>query len=580
MKTGANFGNFVAVLADAGFFWQTFGAVFGLYGWQTVKIASRGILHKLQDLCPIFIGVVSFCLLAGMAPLDPANLDWLFAENDPVQAWLGWSFFRNSPWTWPPGLNPDYGLELGNSLIYTDSIPLLAIPFKLFRAFLPPVFQYFGWWLLASLVLQAWFAWKLLGLFLKGFWPPLLGSLLFVFTPILIVRLPVHMTLVGQFWILASLYLTLKPEPARFHWHGWVLLLFLSAMCHAYIFFMCAALWGSDLLARLCAKELSAPRFGLNIVEGLMAGALGCYLAGYFAISPGGAGGFAMYKMNLLSIFDSDGDSYIIKDIPTHPGEGEGYSFLGAGSLLLLAIAAGSLCIGRVRIYPLLKRYWPLLLACLLLAALAMTNKIGIGLFELELPRPASWERWLQPVFRASGRFFWPVHYLLILASIYILFRSWPHKFAMFALAFAVVLQIGDGSKRWRPIAPAIASARYESPMRSLFWSELPYRKIRIIPLQNARSDWKPIGMFAALRGLPTNAVYVSRTDDLRLAAINQADARLIESGSFEPDTLYILDEETFGKVRGMVPGALLENIDGFYVLAPHYFKRIKNGSK
>ena len=83
---------------------------------------------------------MAFLLIAGDQFLDPTNVAWL-EGGDPLQHYLGWAFYRNSPWTWPVGLNPLYGMEFSNSIVFTDSIPLLAIPFKAISQFLPYPFQ-------------------------------------------------------------------------------------------------------------------------------------------------------------------------------------------------------------------------------------------------------------------------------------------------------------------------------------------------------------------------------------------------------------------------------------------------------
>src|SRR3990167_5290282 len=115
------------------------------------------------NLLPLLIGVVAFFLIIGPRALNPQNIAWL-GNGDPATHYLGWAFFRQSPWTFPIGLNPSYGMELGNGIIFSDSNPLLAFLFKPFASLLPMPFQYFGLWLLTCFVLQAWFAWKLVGL--------------------------------------------------------------------------------------------------------------------------------------------------------------------------------------------------------------------------------------------------------------------------------------------------------------------------------------------------------------------------------------------------------------------------------
>ena len=114
---------------------------------------------------PGLLGFCAYLMTVGMGPLDPQNLAWLGTLNaDQIMHYLGWAFYRESPWTSPLGLMSNYGLDIGTigamgtTTVYTDSIPLLAALFKLFRSTLPASFQYFGIWLLACFVLQAIFA--------------------------------------------------------------------------------------------------------------------------------------------------------------------------------------------------------------------------------------------------------------------------------------------------------------------------------------------------------------------------------------------------------------------------------------
>jgi hypothetical protein len=64
------------------------------------------------NLLPLLIGVVAFFLVVGPRALNPLNIAWL-GNGDPATHYLGWVFFRQSPWSFPIGLNPSYGLELG-----------------------------------------------------------------------------------------------------------------------------------------------------------------------------------------------------------------------------------------------------------------------------------------------------------------------------------------------------------------------------------------------------------------------------------------------------------------------------------
>ncbi|WP_221178572.1 DUF6311 domain-containing protein, partial [Pseudomonas fluorescens] len=88
----------------------------------------------------VLMGILAFFIVVGPRALNPMNIAWL-DSGDPATHYLGWVFFRYSPWSFPLGLNPSYGLELGNAVIFSDSNPLFALIFKPFAALLPEPFQ-------------------------------------------------------------------------------------------------------------------------------------------------------------------------------------------------------------------------------------------------------------------------------------------------------------------------------------------------------------------------------------------------------------------------------------------------------
>ena len=182
---------------------------------------------RFASVFSIAVGLIAFLAVVGPRALQPRNIAWL-GQGDPATHYLGWLFFRNSEWSFPIGLNPKYGLEISNAILFSDSNPLLAIIFKLFSHFLPETFQYFGIWLLACFILQAWFAFKLVGLITKSLSVRTLAASFFIFAPPMIWRLHGHLSLVGHFLVLASIYLALTPSPKR-RIISWAALLVVSA---------------------------------------------------------------------------------------------------------------------------------------------------------------------------------------------------------------------------------------------------------------------------------------------------------------------------------------------------------------
>ena len=287
---------------------------------------------------PVLLGIGAFLLFAGPRVLNPENIAWL-TRGDAPQHYLGWAFYRIADWTFPLGRNPGFGLELSSSIAYSDSIPLLAVPFKLLDPLLPATFQYFGLWLLACFVLQSVLAWKLVGLFAADTATRLLGAGFFASAPPMLNRMTehlsnvAHLTLVGHFLILAALWLFLRPA-TRARTVPWLVLLGAAAAVHFYLFGMVGAFWLADLLRSVSRGTRTRRRAAL-----IAAGAVGLVLAvmwqaGYFGVGTDfTAGGYGHYNLNLLAPVYASGWSHILPDWPEHGGTYEGFSYLGLGVL-------------------------------------------------------------------------------------------------------------------------------------------------------------------------------------------------------------------------------------------------------
>src|SRR5438552_10874780 len=136
------------------------------------------------------LGICDGALLIGWHAINPANLDWL--KSDPTVFQSGWEFLRREPWSFPPTWIGRLDYPFGISAAYLDVIPLVAVPLRLLSGVLPSQFQYFGTYIVACLVLQAWFGWRLLSCFVSDRLVILCGTLLFLNSPILLSRFYVH----------------------------------------------------------------------------------------------------------------------------------------------------------------------------------------------------------------------------------------------------------------------------------------------------------------------------------------------------------------------------------------------------
>ena len=105
------------------------------------------LFYQKKYLLIIFFLVLSFFLTISFVGIENIyfnEVDWLLGSGDKSNAQNGWTFFKNDQWHFPLGKNPNYGLDISTSIIFSDSIPLFAFIFKIFKNFLGVSFQYFS----------------------------------------------------------------------------------------------------------------------------------------------------------------------------------------------------------------------------------------------------------------------------------------------------------------------------------------------------------------------------------------------------------------------------------------------------
>ena len=526
-------------------------------------------------ILPLVLGIIVFLIVVGPRVLRPLNIAWL-ASGDPATHYLGWVFFRNSPWIFPIGLNPRYGLELSSSILYSDSNVLLALLFKPFSSLLPTPFQYFGIWLLICFCLQAWFSWKLIGVISDSIPIRLLGAGLFVFAPPMIMRIALeHSNLAAHFLITAALYITFHPNLGRRRF-VWAVLLVITSMVHPYLLVMVVLIWLTDLARRAFKEKTSTwNELIIEFTVLLSVVCLVCWQVGYFSTNSSlSTGGFGFYRMNLLSILDSNGWSYLLKNISGGAGDYEGFNYLGLGMLFLFVIAIPVLFSTWKRLSNAVRRYSYLLILLIGLSAYAITNNIGFGPLDVVYYLPDFVLRFAN-IFRASGRMFWPVYYLIIFTIIFLVVNKYK-RLSILLLSLAFILQVVDTNAGWRGIRRKMVkqpSQTWNTPLSDSFWQEAAarYQKVRYIPPGNLTPEWMNLGYFAGTQGLATDAVYLARTGSEEVANARSKAQNILKNGNFDHDALYILDDNSFRQAVISVnkKSSLLAKIDGFNVVAP-----------
>jgi hypothetical protein len=539
---------------------------------------SKRLIFDPSLLLPLVVGFLAFVIIVGPWALDPRSVSWLL-HRDPMQHYLGWVFYRHAPWDFPVGLNPDFGLDISTSIVFSDSIPLFAILFKVLNPFLSEPFQYFGIWLLSCFVLQGLISWKLVGLFTSSRWMRFFGCGIFVFSPPMIYRLGWHMSLMAHFLILAALYLNFRPSQNRriFYWSG---LLALAGLIHFYLLAMVLSLWVANLLDQvLIRKRLGLQAWILELSVSLSLLTLVCWQAGYFVVSGESAQaiGYGISQVNLLGLFDSMGWSYLFKWIPSTTGIYEGFVFFGGGAIIVLLFAIPGALKKSCHLPASLQNHFFLVVTLLCMLAFALTNIVKIGSLTYSFPIPDALLAFAS-ILRASSRIFWAVFYALMLTVIYLVIRAYPRKVAIGILGLGFFIQIIDSSAGWWPIHQFLqreSAEPVQSELKDPFWDAAAkyYQKVVLKPpldMPPPEWFWGHFAQYASANRMGTNSVFLSRPDMAKSRQSSATYKQRLDRYEFDPNTLYILQDETaIALLPRLKSEDLISRINDFNVLAP-----------
>ena len=518
----------------------------------------------------------------GPSIVDPRRFEWLM-HGDYALHFLGWHLYQHGPWTWPIGGTPLLIWPVGSSIGLTDSIPLLAFVFKPLRAILPDQFQYIGLWLVLSVALQGVFGALLMRIVTPRVSLQLLGAALMMLSPPLLYRIN-HAALTAHWLVLASLWLTLRHDaiaPSVRLTTGWALVCAATAATQPYLLLMVLVVMAAGHAQQL----LFAPRRFLAIA---LSG-VGALAATVFSLWQSGSlmvreeeglkvGGFGEWSTNLLAfIMPTEANTLIAPGwFPYHHKEQyEGYAYLGAGMLLLVAmVVVARLMPARATVPPRTTpapwiRHAPLFLALLFLYAMALGPQITAGPHVVfEYPRS-----WWQPlhVFRTSGRMVWPVFYTVVIAILFAAARL-PGRRAVLVCTLALVVQVIDLAGMVTYLRDVRAFG-FRDVLQNRFWDVVPkyYDAIVLVPSNlctpEGYLDFVPFGLHAGNNRVGINGGVTARFDVVKARQYCQELRREVREGIGASGSLYVLRPDLIAPIseqsRGRVSCTLL---DGFGV--------------
>lgn len=494
-----------------------------LYVLMRLEILRR---NKIRDFlserkfgltmaCAVVMSALFAIYMTPLRLLWPMGPDDMPAWMDGIQNAVGQRYYFRDHFRWPlldtRLITPPEGL----SIAMVDATPIITLPAKVLYPFLPVWFTTIGLWFAVSFFLQPLSA--IVALIASGERRSsalLVGGVIAACMPFFLAR-AIHVTLMGQFVILFSiaLYFYFFTNPIRAFWYS-VALLVVTLLVHPYLLAMAAAVILATSLSMLGRRSSFwwAPLASVGVSATICA-----FLAwslGYFR-SQSDAGGYGVFSLNLLApIWPMH--STLMEWIPpltyARPEQSfEGYAWLGAGLWALLLVAA---VLRPTRLVWRRHTGVPVLAVTLILFAASTEGWVGgfkVWATDAHIP--------FSGMFRASGRFFWPVGYFLLIFGVRAT-RFLSPPIAVLLLSAAVSLQITDTHDLRREARSLLRATPDEgASTRALRLLMEKKKKLSIYPLYECGLDlWGDhqsaiVNLFrlASERRLTLNTFYTSR---------------------------------------------------------------------
>lgn len=505
------------------------------------------------------LGMLVFLAVYGVRVLDPTSVDWILnsLSPDPIQHYLGWELFRRSPVHLPYiGANYNAVYPFRTSVLFTDSLPLAALFFKLLGGILPTRFQYFGWWGLLCYALQGGLAQAVIARFggvkpdqKAKLWGSVAGAGVLVLFPALTMRTFAHEALAATWLVLLALYLWLRSDEimpttrrACLLWGGMGLL---CAGIHLYYLPMVGLVLVGYAVRRALQKR--GPAAVVLPVAAFCVTALAeLVLLGAFAVN------FAGYSNGYLS-----GADYLGLFVPWYAPGWEQNVYMGVGAVWAVVLAIFSMVCNARKAEKFFAAHHDWVAAGLVVLVLDLIaaggNAITVGgrtLFTVPIPQFLM-DFWA--MFSSCARLAWLAGMLLAVTACGLVLRFWE-KGAVPALLLAVCAvaqgwgQRGELFNRWTDYH--YYDFRYEnkSLLTDPAWEDIAasgkYSHLAFATFDFEHDEFWDLVDFAADHGWTSNSFYMAHMDG-NLAAVTLPG----ELNELSADTLYaFIDEDELAR--------------------------------
>lgn len=538
-----------------------------------MKNLNINYLLKYQ-LFIIFISISLWIYLLGPDFIDPTNQDWLYS-GDLSTYQLGWKYFRNDIWRLPISLNPNYGIYAGGSLVFSDSIPIFAIFFKVFSNYLPSSFQYFSTWILLCIYLQIFFSYKIIFKITEDSFYSLIASLFFCFATIFINRSGFHLSLSAQWLILLAFYIEVLETKNKSILRGLVILL--SSTIHFYFTIILLIFNLIIQILSFFSKKNSFFKIIKQVGITYLSLLILMFFIGYFSIDAkdGLGAGYGYFNTNLNSFFNPLGSnnfsefnwSFFIPGQKRLNGEYEGFAFLGISGFIFLFLFILNF---KYKKYKIIFNNYEILIICIIFILLSISNNINWGEKNLiTIPLNNIFYAMFGSI-RASGRLIWPVYYLIFIFGIIFIYKYFKKKESYFVIIILFIIQIID-------IHPGLLQYKFgnqyveindNNSIKDKIWKNLSdqFDEIRLIEPKNNSNIFKKMSKYLLSENY-------SKTDIFYLGRVNR---RAIPFKKYELiDTFNKKDLEIFDRKLFISDDInIVQNIYNLYENKLYYYYR------
>ncbi len=533
------------------------------------------ITNNLDMLAAVTVTVGAFLYLFGLRVLNVFDTDFVVMGGDFTVSYLGSVFYRLDEWRWPLLTHLNLAYPYGISVHGTDGSPLLSLIFKAFHKFfgLPADVQFVGVWMLICYVLQAVFSVLIFRKAFKNQFLVFIASLFFISAPIMMMRVFVHINLMCHFILLWAILLWMNNRLTRSTWIAMGILITLATLTCPYFLPMVGGFFGILIIQQVFVeKNVSLKKALVGIVaQGLVFGFWFLLLGMVDKEQVLTSGGWRGLSLNLTALFNPIWSESQVFSKLTPKADFDADNYFGFGLLILLALMFPH--VKHLFKHENLKKNALIALLLLGFTLFALSSQIKFGTTVILDYKPGAFINWLGSVFRYSGRFFWPIWYLLAFFIIARVAKSFP-KAVFILLPILLVVQIWDLYPTYVAKSKFAATTYKPKEFVSEEWQRLnrDYKNIFIFA---HNENYKDMWRWAIQNNKNVNYGFLNRPSSKTQKLVNDTREAILAGSVPSKDYFYLIDGDLMKKIDDtakinpdvMRLKSLIKNIDGFDIL-------------